>query len=102
MQVAEEVYSLSRLLPKEEAYSFVSQIRRSAISIPSNIAEGNKRGTKKDYSQFLKIANGSCAELETQMLLIEKVYPSISVKKPLELLIEVQKMLSTIIKKLES
>ena len=102
MQVAEEVYTLSKLLPKEENYSLTSQIRRSAVSIPSNIAEGNKRGTKKDYCQFLKIANGPSAELETQLILLEKIYPEISVKKAFELLTETQKMLTIIIRKLES
>jgi len=60
------VYRLSGSFPKEEIYGLTSQIRRAAVSIPSNIAEGFMRGSK-EYAQFLKIALGSAAELETQV-----------------------------------
>jgi len=53
--------------PKHEMFGLTSQIQRSAVSIPSNIAEGRSRGTRKDFCQFLHIALGSCAELETQI-----------------------------------
>ena len=100
MELAREAYSITKQLPKDEMYGLTSQIRRSAISIPSNIAEGHKRSTPKDFCQFLKIANGSAAELETQLLLLETEYSKINVTKALSLLLEVQKMLTTIIKKL--
>ena len=100
MELAKEVYKITGLLPKSEIYAISSQMRRCAISIPSNIAEGNKRGTAKDYCQFLKIAQGSAAELETQILLLRSIYVNIEVQSSLSLLEEVQKMLTVIIKKL--
>lgn len=67
-EVAKLVYNMTKSFPKEELYGITSQLRRSAISIPSNIAEGYMRGSK-EYVQFLKIALGSAAELETQLSL---------------------------------
>lgn len=60
------IYDLTSQFPKEELYGLAAQMRRSAVSIPSNIAEGSRRGTKKDFRQFLLIAFGSGAELESQ------------------------------------
>jgi len=59
------VYELTEKFLKEEVYGLTSQMRRSAVSIPSNIAEGRYRGTRKDYLQFLRISYSSGAELET-------------------------------------
>ncbi len=73
MVLVEEVYRVVKKLPKEELYALSNQIRRSAISIPSNIAEGQGRNSKKEFNQFLAIAKGSKAELETQLLLCVKV-----------------------------
>lgn len=64
-----QIYSLTKTFPKEELFSLVSQMRRASISIPSNIAEGNSRVSKKDHLQFIRIAYGSGAELETQLQL---------------------------------
>ena len=61
------IYALTDSYPKEETYSLTSQMRRAGVSIASNIAEGRYRGTKKDFCQFLHIAFGSGAELETQV-----------------------------------
>ncbi len=69
MQLARQVYELSATFPKEERYGLTSQIQRSAVSIPSNIAEGNARASTRDYARFVSIAQGSCAELQTQRLL---------------------------------
>lgn len=69
MKLVMEVYKLTKIFPKDEIYTLVSQIRRSAISIPSNIAEGAARNSQKEFIQFLYIALGSLAELETQLLL---------------------------------
>ncbi len=73
MDLAEEVYKLMILLPNEEKFGLVSQIKRSSISIPSNIAEGAGRNSKKEFIHFLSIANGSTCELETQLLLTIKL-----------------------------
>ena len=67
------IYELTEYFPKEEAYGLTSQMRRAAVSIPSNIAEGRYRGTRKDYTQFLRIAFGSGAELETQIEIAKKL-----------------------------
>lgn len=101
MELALEVYDITKRLPKEEMYSLSSQLKRSAVSIPSNIAEGHKRGTK-DFVRFLIIAYGSSAELETQLILCNSLYPEINVEKSLTLVVEVEKLLSVIIKKLKS
>lgn len=73
MSLAEASYHLTRQFPKDELYGMVSQIRRSAVSIPANIAEGNGRENRGDYIQFLRIAQGSLKELETHLLLAERV-----------------------------
>ena len=99
MYLAREVYVLTNRLPSEEKFGLSSQMRRCAVSVPSNIAEGSKRRTKQDFMQFLKIASGSSAELETQLLLAEQIY-KIHNKKETELLKEVQKMLEGLMKKL--
>lgn len=67
------VYKVTEKFPKSELYSLVSQIRRCVVSIPSNIAEGQRRGSKNEYIQFLRISFGSGAELETQLLIAFKV-----------------------------
>jgi four helix bundle protein len=72
MTLAEHVFDFSKQFPKEELYGMTSQIRRSAASIPANIAEGSQRGTNKDFSQFIHIARGSLAELETHLLLAQR------------------------------
>ncbi len=69
MDLAENVYSVSILFPKSETYGLVSQLRRAAVSIPSNIAEGQGRYSDADFARFLSIANGSIKEVETQLLL---------------------------------
>lgn len=102
MSLAKDVYEITRSLPKSEEYGLSSQIRRSAVSIPSNIAEGSKRGSTKDFCQFLRMAQGSAAELETQLLLLNSIYDNIRTNELLESLLEVQKMLSVLIKRLSN
>lgn len=66
-------YSLTNQFPKTEVYALSNQIQRSAISIPSNIAEGWARGTSKEYSRFIDISRGSLAELETQLFIAKEL-----------------------------
>ncbi len=69
VELAESVYELSSRFPSEERYGLTSQIRRSAVSVPANIAEGSGRDGPKEFARFLSIAHGSLAELETHLIL---------------------------------
>lgn len=73
MELVTVVYKLTLDFPSEEKFGLTQQIRRSAVSIPSNIAEGASRNTNKEFKYFLGIANGSCAELITQLLICERL-----------------------------
>lgn len=75
MSLAEEIYQLVKKLPKNEMYGLSSQIKRSAVSLPSNVAEGRSRGTRKDFKHFIITAYGSGAELETQLELVSRLFP---------------------------
>lgn len=68
-----QVYKLVKVFPKEELYGLSDQMRRAVVSIPSNISEGSQRGSDKEFSHFLRIALGSSAELETQLILCQKL-----------------------------
>lgn len=100
--LVKEVYVLTAALPREELYGLTSQVRRSAISIPSNIAEGYRRQGRNEYLHFLSIANASAAELETQLILVQELYPTAVCIQCLKLLEEVQKMLMSMIRKLRT
>jgi four helix bundle protein len=67
MDLVTEVYSVTRTFPADERFGLTSQLRRAAVSVPSNIAEGNRRPTRTEYRRFVSIARGSLAEVETQM-----------------------------------
>ena len=73
IDIVTDIYTITKKFPKEELFSLTSQLRRSSISIPSNIAEGFKRFHNKEYKQFLFITLGSCAELETQVIIAKKL-----------------------------
>lgn len=69
MELANQIYDIAEKFPPKEQYALADQMRRAAVSIPSNIAEGRTRGSDKDFIRFLLISRGSCAELDTQLLL---------------------------------
>ncbi|MBM2817521.1 MAG: four helix bundle protein [Parcubacteria group bacterium] len=103
MELVKSVYELTTNFPKEEIYGLTSQIKRSAVSIPSNIAEGKRRGTRKDYRQFLIVAYGSGAELETQIE-IAKMLPfgnNLNYDTIGKLIEEVMEMLNKLISSLQ-
>ena len=93
-----EVYRLTKLFPKEELYGLTSQMRRVAVSIPSNIAEGHCRKYRQEYKQFVRTAFGSGAELETQILISKRlsILSQNNFKIADELLLEVMKMLNSL------
>lgn len=102
MKLARETYKATDQFPRTETYGLASQMRRAAVSIPSNIAEGYKRRNIREYIQFLSIADASAAELETQILLSKDLYPKVGFGKAEALLEEVQKMFTVVIRKLNA
>ena len=102
MDLTTEVYRLTKKLPKDELYGLTNQLRRAAVSIPSNIAEGNARFSTKEYLHFLSITRGSVAEVETQLLLCVrlKYLAQEDIEAALSLLNETGRMLNSMIKKL--
>lgn len=73
MGLAEDIYRTTKAFPKEELYTLTSQLRRAAISVPSNIAEGKGRSSEKDLIQFLNYSRGSLFEIETQIALARRL-----------------------------
>jgi four helix bundle protein len=73
MEIAEQAYHLSRMFPREELYGLTSQLRRAAVSVPANIAEGHARAFTKEYQRYLSIAVGSLAEVETFLELCRRL-----------------------------
>jgi len=103
MDLSQRIYTITKSFPKEEVYGITSQIRRAAVSIPSNIAEGYARKSRKEYIQFYSIAYGSVSELETQLILARD-FGYIEEKDFIEiesLLHEVAKMLHVLIMRLK-
>src|SRR3989337_2384210 len=90
IDLVEKIYALTSEFPNTEIYGLASQMRRAAISIPSNIAEGQKRKDLPEYLQFLRIANGSAAELETQIIISKRLYPGLNYSTAESLLEEIQ------------
>ena len=104
MALAKLVYQVTQKFPSEERYGLTSQLRRAAVSVPSNIAEGQARRGTNEFLQFLSIAEGSLAELETQLLLsTELAYcKPADVESPLKEIDELQKMIGALKRKLAS
>ena len=96
IQLTKEVYILSSEILNDEKFGLISQIKRCSVSIPSNIAEGAGRNSNNEFKHFLGIANGSCYELQTQLILIKELKLITSDSKLDELIqscIEIQKMI---------
>jgi len=104
MELVEEIYKLTAEFPKSEIYGLVNQMRRAAVAIPSNIAEGYKRQHLPEYIQFLFVANSSAAELETQIIISSKLEQTkhLDYSKAVSLLNEVMSMLHVLIQSLRS
>jgi four helix bundle protein len=102
MELAEEVYGLSRLFPVTEKYGITSQILRSAVSVPANIAEGHARSGAREFLHFLSIASGSLAETETLLLLASRtgMVPELRVAHAMALADEVGRMVAALKKRL--
>jgi four helix bundle protein len=104
MYTVKEIYRITKLFPDEERYGLIAQLRRSAVSVPSNISEGYGRNSTKDYIRFLRIAIGSLYELET--LLEIGFEPNYFVEKDsyqviINSVLEIERMLSSLIRKIE-
>ncbi|HBC21535.1 MAG TPA: four helix bundle protein [Porphyromonadaceae bacterium] len=99
MDLTEEVYRLVKQLPREETFAMSDQLRRAAVSVPSNIAEGHGRGTDKEFIKFLTIARGSLLEVETQLLICNRLnlISSSDSRLAQSLIIEIGKMLNALI-----
>lgn len=103
MQLSVKVFWLTKKLPKEEMYGLTSQLRRSAVSVAANIAEGHARNSTGEYRQFLGIAKGSLAELET-LLILAKEMAYFSPEVPAEimdLIVECNRMLKKLMQALK-
>ena len=102
--LVEDIYKITKNFPKEEIYGLISQLRKSAVSIPSNIAEGFARFHNKEYRQFLFISLGSCAELSTQIIIALRLgfFEKKKAGKLLKEIDEISKMTISLIKKLDT
>ena len=99
MEIVQRTYDMTASFPKHETYGLISQMRRAAVSVPSNIAEGFNRRHNKEYRQFLYVGLGSCAELETQCEIAFnlKYFDQIMKTKFLDLIQHESRMLTNLI-----
>ena len=104
MDLVEEIYRITEFLPSEEKFGLSLQLKRAAVSIPSNIAEGFERNTTKDYIKFLSIAKASRAEVETQLYICKRLefLTDEEIKKSLEICDEIKRIIIAMFKKLNN
>lgn len=104
MELAKHIYEITKTFPEGEKFGLVSQMRRAAVSVPSNIAEGQARNTTGEFIQFLSHAVGSVSELDTQLILsVELGYCSQAKAQPArDLVLELRKMLTALRRKLSN
>lgn len=104
MELAVAIYTLTEQYPQSELYGLTSQTRRASVSIPSNLAEGRLRGSRKDFHHFLLIAYGSGGELETQLELVKRLPfgRNLDFTEVDRLLLEVMKMLNKMLSSLRN
>ncbi len=101
IEFVEIVYKLSASFPKDELYGLTSQIRRASVSIPSNIAEGAARQSDKEFIQFLYISLGSVSEVETQLIIAQRLGYINDISTVEEMMINIKKMILGLIKYLK-
>ena len=101
MDLVLEIYSITKTFPKEETYGITSQMRRAAVSVPSNIAEGHQRNSTKEYLNFLYFARGSISELQTQLFICQKL-GYINTNGLIDASEEIARMINAIISKLKN
>ncbi|NCO59493.1 MAG: four helix bundle protein [Deltaproteobacteria bacterium CG_4_8_14_3_um_filter_51_11] len=103
MDVVELVYQATKIFPKEELYGLTNQVRRAAVSIPSNIAEGQARQSTAEFRNFLSIAQGSRAEVETQIMIAQRLgyLPQQQTDQILNLSEEIKRMIYSLTAKLK-
>jgi four helix bundle protein len=92
-----QIYEMSKCFPKEEAYGIQGQIRRAAVSIPANISEGASRNTRREYIQFLYIALGSASEVETHLIVAQRIGFLSATDEALDNVENIKKMLNGLI-----
>ena len=101
IELAKAVYQATRAMPETERFGLIAQMRRAAVSVPSNIAEGNARHTLKDYIHFLSVAPGSLAELETQITIARELNMLNDPHPLVDLLSETDRLLQGLIRSLQ-
>ena len=103
IKFVKQIYLFSEFLPSDERFGLISQIKRAAVSIPSNIAEGCSRNSDKEFKRFLEIALGSAFELETQLIIINEMNKKYTeqIKPLLQKISKIQKQINSLIQKIK-
>jgi len=102
MDLVEQIYSITKTFPDDERYGLISQMRRCAVSVPSNIAEGAARGSTQEFIRFLYISQGSLSELETQILIANRLNYLSDISVNINSIQQISSQLGGLIKHLKS